>query len=80
MKSKIKKNRKVGAKRGRPAKKIVKPPMEDKFWDGDSNVTADDARVTNPSKWEIRDEVSQMDSFRDFARESRGNNLTYGDY
>jgi len=55
-------------------------PVLDKFIDDDTKINTDDAVVTHPSDWDIRDEVSQMDAFRDYQQESRGNGLTYGDY
>ena len=60
----------------------VKPtePVADKFIDEDTKLDADDVQVSHPNDWDIRDEVSQMDSFRDYLQESRGNNLSYGDY
>ncbi len=59
---------------------VVDEPVVDKFIDEDTKLDADDAVVSHPSEWDIRDEVSHMDSFRDYQQESRGNGLTYGDY
>jgi hypothetical protein len=77
MKRKIKKTNRPPKKLSNAVKKKIK---EDAFWDGDKNVNADDAVIINPSRYDVQSEVSAMDSFRDFAREHRGNGLTYGDY
>lgn len=55
-------------------------PVVDKFIDEDSSIEADDVVVNHPSNWDIRDEVSHLESFRDYQQESRGNGLTFGDY
>ena len=71
-----------GRKRGK-APRVRKNPghmPEEKFWDENEKINADDAVVINPTSRDIIDEVSGLDSFRDYARESRGNTLSYGDY
>lgn len=50
----------------------------DKFIDEDTQVN--DAYVAQPTDWDVRDEMTQLDGFRDYIQESRGNGLTYGDY
>ena len=59
---------------------VVDEPVLDKFIDEETSIDADDACVSQPGDWDIRDEVSHLESFRDWAQESRGNGLTYGDY
>lgn len=59
---------------------VVDEPVLDKFVDEDTKLDADEVRVAHPTDWDIRDEVSQMDSFRDYLQESRGNGINYGDY
>jgi hypothetical protein len=56
----------------------VDEPVLDKFIDEDTKV--DDAFVAQPAEWDVRDELEQMDGFKDYIGESRGNSLTYGDY
>ena len=58
----------------------VVPPTEDKFMGEDTRINADNVEVVQPAEWDVRDELEQMDGFRDYAQESRGNNLSYGDY
>jgi len=55
-------------------------PVVDKFIDEDTHIDVEDAVVNEPNSWDIRDEVSHLESFRDYQQESRGNGLTYGDY
>ena len=62
------------------SKKLDKVTKEDKFLDEDSKVIVEDAFLSQPSAYEIRDTVAELDSYRDWQRESRGNGLTYGDY
>ena len=52
----------------------------DEFLDENSKVIVEDAFVSQPSTDEIREVVHELDGFRDWEREARGNNLTYGDY
>ena len=58
----------------------VVPPAEDKFADDDTHLKAENVEVMQPADWDVRDELEHMDGFRDYAQESRGNNLSYGDY
>ena len=58
----------------------VVPPAEDKFADDDTRLNAESVEVMQPADWDVRDELEHMDGFRDYAQESRGNNLSYGDY
>ena len=74
------KQKKVFRKTPKKLDRVKKMVKEDAFWDGDKNVNADDAVVINPSARDIYSEISSLDSFRDYAREHRGNGLTYGDY
>lgn len=80
---KQKKYQKSGSKmaaRARALKTLKKVEVEDTFLDEDSKVNLEDAVIINPTRREVIDEVSSMDSFRDYLRESRGNSLTFGDY
>jgi hypothetical protein len=52
----------------------------DEFLDENSKVIVEDAFVSQPSFDEVRQVVHDLDGFRDWEREARGNNLTYGDY
>lgn len=72
--------RKAGAKMLLQRKKLKKVSKEDRFLDESMVVNADNAMITHPNASDIRDEISGLDSFRDWARESRGNSLTFGDY
>ena len=74
------KQKKVFRKTPKKLDRVKKMVKEDAFWDGDKNVNADDAVVINPSARDIYSEISSLDSFRDYAREHRGNGLTFGDY
>ncbi len=56
----------------------VDEPVLDKFIDEDTKV--DDAFVAQPAEWDVQDELEQMDGFKDYVGESRGNTLSYGDY
>lgn len=58
----------------------VVPRMEDKFADDDTRLNAESVEVMQPADWDVRDELEHMDGFRDYAQESRGNSLSYGDY
>lgn len=40
----------------------------------------DDYKVIEPEPEDVFQEVRQMDAFRDYERERRGNSLTFGDY
>jgi len=77
--NKLKYNSKMAA-RGRAFKALKKVEVEDTFLDENSKVNLEDAVIINPTRREVIDEVSSMDSFRDYLRESRGNSLTFGDY
>lgn len=55
-------------------------PVLDKFIDEDTPVAADDAMVTHPTDYDVRDVLNELEGYRDYAVESRGNGLTYGDY
>jgi hypothetical protein len=61
-------------------KKQVKTPKDDTYLNEDSKVVVEDAVVMHSTRDDVRDEINYLDSFRDFARESRGNGLTFGDY
>ena len=61
-----------------PKKISPREPAADKFIDEDTHVN--DAYVAQPTDWDVRDEMSQMDGFRDYLQESKGNGLTFGDY
>ena len=74
------KQKKTFRKTPKKLDRVKKLAKEEAFWATDKNVNADDAVVINPSARDVYSEISAMDSFRDFARESRGNSLTYGDY
>lgn len=58
----------------------VDEPTVDKFIDEDTPVNADDAYVSHPSEDDVTSVLRELDGFRDWAQESRGNGLTYGDY
>ncbi len=62
------------------SKKIDKAHKEDKFFDEDTALIVEDAYVSQPSYNEVREVVADMDGFRDWQRESRGNGLTFGGY
>ena len=74
------KQKKVFRKTPKKLDRVKKMVKEDAFWDNDKNVNADDAVIINPSARDIYSEISSLDSFRDYAREHRGNGLTFGDY
>ena len=59
---------------------VVDEPVVDKFIDEETPIDADDAFVAHPSENDVRDVLRDLDGFRDWAQESRGNGLTYGDY
>lgn len=59
---------------------VVDEPVVDKFIDEETPIDADDAFVAHPSDNDVRDVLRDLDGFRDWAQESRGNGLTYGDY
>lgn len=59
---------------------IVDEPTVDKFIDEDTPIDADDAFVSHPSEDDVTSVLRDLDGFRDYAQESRGNGLTYGDY
>lgn len=71
-------------KRGRPPKKksqfVSVPRDPDAFLNEETRVDLDDAVVNQPNEWDVRDELSHLDGYRDYLEESRGNGLTYGDY
>ena len=58
----------------------VVPLTEDKFADDETQLNADAVKVIQPADWDVRDELEQMDGFRDYLSETRGNTLSYGDY
>ena len=53
---------------------------EDAFLEDDSKVDANDVFFPHPVEDDLRDELSQLDGFRDYLEEARGYNLSYGDY
>lgn len=59
---------------------IVDEPVVDKFIDDETPIDADDAFVAHPSENDVRDVLRDLDGFRDWTQESRGNTLSYGDY
>ena len=75
-KQKTKKNKRKSA--------VVKPApavdKTDKFIDDETPINADDAYVVHPNENDVRDVLRDLDGFRDWQQESRGNGLTYGDY
>lgn len=84
MKRKNKKNRKVRKvvrrKRRNFRKPAVSVPREDVYLEEDTPVVVEDAFVSHPSDDEVQHVIHELDGFRDWERESRGNSLTYGDY
>jgi hypothetical protein len=62
------------------SKKIDKVEKEDKFLNEDSTVIVEDAYVAHPGEDVVRDVVYDLPGYQDWARESRGNGLTFGDY
>jgi hypothetical protein len=72
---------KTGLKLAQQKRKLKKfQSKEDKFWDENDTRIVEDAMVMNPTRHDIVDEIGSLESFRDYAREARGNNLSYGDY
>ena len=61
-------------------KKKVPGETEETFLNEDSPVVVEHAFVSHPSREEVSDVLRDLDGFRDWERESRGNALTYGDY
>jgi hypothetical protein len=59
---------------------VVDEPVVDKFIDEETPIEADDAYVAHPTENDVKDVLRDLDGFRDWAQESRGNGLTYGDY
>ena len=55
-------------------------PIVDKFIDEDTPIVVDDAFVAHPSEYDVKDVLRDLDGFRDWQQESRGNSLSYGDY
>lgn len=39
-----------------------------------------DFKVVSPEEDDVLDEANELDAFREYQRESRGDNLTFGDY
>lgn len=79
----IRKSKKSGYKARRLNElkaKAGEEPRLDKFIDENTAVNADDAMVTHPTQDDVRDVLSELDGYRDYMEESRGNGLTYGDY
>jgi hypothetical protein len=76
--------KKVKSKRGNfprnPNRSLKKVAKDDVFLDEDSKVIVDDAYVSHPGDDIVRDVVHDLPGFQDWARESRGNGLTFGDY
>jgi hypothetical protein len=58
----------------------IDEPVVDKFIDEETPINADDAYVVHPSDNDIQDVLHNLDGFKDWSQESRGNGLTYGDY
>jgi hypothetical protein len=59
---------------------VVDDPVVDKFIDENTEVDPDSAYVPPATENDLRDELSHLEGFRDYAQESRGNTLSYGDY
>lgn len=79
----IRRSKKKGAKfrqLNRLREKIGEEAPVDKFIDEETPVSADDAMVSHPTEHDVRDVLSELDGYRDYLQESRGNGLTYGDY
>lgn len=57
-----------------------KEEMVETFFEEESVVRADDISLPHPVEEDVQDELSTLEGFRDFTEESRGNNLSYGDY
>ena len=80
----MRKNKKVKRKFRKSLKRVDKvkklAEQEDTFLNEDSAVIVEDAFVSQPSREEVREVLHDLDGYRDWARESRGNGLTYGDY
>lgn len=60
--------------------KVSKKKQEDQFLNEDSAVIIENAYVSHPGEDIVRDVVYDLPGYQDWARESRGNGLTYGDY
>lgn len=58
----------------------AEPVVEDKFIDESTQLNVESIQVAQPAEWDVRDELEQMDGFRDYLQESRGSTLSYGDY
>jgi hypothetical protein len=61
-------------------KKLVRSAKEEVFLHEDSKIVVEDAIILHSTRDDVRDELSSLDAFKDFERECRGNNLTFGDY
>ena len=61
-------------------KKSHDEPPVDKFIDEETPIVVDHALITHPSDFDVRDVLNDLDGYRDYLQESRGNGLTYGDY
>jgi hypothetical protein len=71
MKRKLKKKQTKGA---------VKMPKTNTYLNENSKLIVESAIVMHSTRDDVRDELSNLAGFQDFARESRGNSLTFGDY
>jgi len=78
LKKQVKRKFRKTLKRVDKVKKLSE--QEDTFLNEDSPVIVEDAFVSQPSREEVREVLSDLDGYRDWQRESRGNGLTYGDY
>ena len=78
LKKQVKRKFRKTLKRVDKVKKLSE--QEDTFLNEDSPVIVEDAFVSQPSRDEVREVLSDLDGYRDWQRESRGNGLTYGDY
>ncbi len=71
-----KKHRRLNNKKKTAIKTARNVETVEEEFDGNSRYVM----VVNPTDWDVRDEVSQLDSFRDFTQHNDSDSLTFGDY
>lgn len=60
--------------------KVSEKKQEDQFLNEDSAIIVENAYVSHPGEDAVQDVMRDLPGYQDWARESRGNGLTFGDY
>ena len=76
----VMKKKSFSKKRRKKAVVVVLPPTKERFIDEDTTEEADDVFVPHPVGDDVKDELSHLDGFKDYADEVKGYNLSYGVY